>query len=265
MEFPEGFYKAMNWDERTRLLIGDASAATLSAAHVLVVGLGGVGAYAAEMLCRAGVGALTIVDGDVIEKSNLNRQLVALTSTIGQPKTEVMAARLLAINPELRLTLVNEYLRDERTTEVLQSAPFDYVVDCIDTLSPKTFLIYHAVQLGYRVISSMGSGGKMDPSQVAVGDISKTRDCKLARMVRKRLHRLGIFKGVKAVWSPEEVPAEAIRLEEGVNKNSTVGTISYMPPIFGCFIASEVIRDLMGQPPPSSGNEPNPRGDSPLP
>lgn len=238
----------MNWDERTRLLLGDERRARLASAHVLVVGLGGVGAYATEMLCRAGVGALTIVDGDVIEESNLNRQLPALKSTIGQPKTEVMAARLLAINPELKLTSVQEYLRDERTIEVLQSAPFDYVVDCIDTLSPKTFLIYHAVQLGYRVISSMGSGGKMDPSQVAVADISKTRDCKLARMVRKRLHRLGIFKGVKAVWSPEEVPDEAIRLETGVNKISTVGTISYMPPIFGCYMASEVIRDLVGRP-----------------
>lgn len=235
----------MNWNERTRLLIGDGNAVKLASAHVLVVGLGGVGAYAAEMLCRAGVGALTIVDGDVIEESNLNRQLPALASTIGQPKTEVMAARLFGINPELRLTPVNEYLRDERTVEVLQSAPFDYVVDCIDTLSPKTFLIYHAVHLGYHVISSMGSGGKMDPSRVAVADISKTRDCKLARMVRKRLHRLGIFKGVKAVYSPEEVPDSAIRLEQGVNKNSTVGTISYMPPVFGCFIASEVIRDLI--------------------
>lgn len=236
----------MNWDERTRLLLGDERRARLASAHVLVVGLGGVGAYATEMLCRAGVGALTIVDGDVIEESNLNRQLPALKSTIGQPKTEVMAARLLAINPELKLTSVQEYLRDERTIEVLQSAPFDYVVDCIDTLSPKTFLIYHAVQLGYRVISSMGSGGKLDPSQVAVADISKTRDCKLARMVRKRLHRLGIFKGVKAVWSPEEVPDEAIRPEAGLNKNSTVGTISYMPPVFGCYMASEVIRDLIG-------------------
>lgn len=246
MELQGSFYQAMSWDERTRLLLGDERRARLASAHVLVVGLGGVGAYATEMLCRAGVGALTIVDGDVIEESNLNRQLPALKSTIGQPKTEVMAARLLAINPELKLTSVQEYLRDERTIEVLQSAPFDYVVDCIDTLSPKTFLIYHAVKLGYRVISSMGSGGKMDPSLVAVSDISKSRDCKLARMVRKRLHRLGIFKGVKAVWSPEEVPDEAIRLEAGVNKISTVGTISYMPPVFGCYMASEVIRDLIG-------------------
>ncbi|HOF56656.1 MAG TPA: tRNA threonylcarbamoyladenosine dehydratase [Prolixibacteraceae bacterium] len=236
----------MNREERTRLLLGDERIARLATSHVLVVGLGGVGAYAAEMLCRAGVGELTIVDGDIIEESNLNRQLPALLSTIGKPKTEVMASRLLDINPKLKLSALQEYLRDERTSEVLGSAPFDYVVDCIDTLSPKIFLIYHAVKLGYRVISSMGSGGKMDPSLVAVADISKTHDCKLARMVRKRLRRLGISSGVKAVYSPEEVPESAIRPEEGVNKNSTVGTISYMPPLFGCFLAGEVIRDLTG-------------------
>ncbi len=236
----------MSRDERTRLLIGEERMARLASAHVLVVGLGGVGAYAAEMLCRAGVGALTIVDGDIVEESNLNRQLPALTSTLGKAKTEVMGLRLLDINPGLRLTTLQEYLRDERTTDVLKSAPFDYVVDCIDTLSPKTFLIYHAVKLGYRVITSMGSGGKRDPSRVAVADISDTRDCSLARMVRKRLHRLGIRTGVKAVWSPEEVPPSAIRPEAGLNKNSTVGTISYMPPVFGCFLAGEVIRDLIG-------------------
>lgn len=235
----------MSWDERTRLLLGDEQMARLAMAHVLVVGLGGVGAYTAEMLCRAGIGALTLVDGDVIEESNLNRQLPALTSTVGQPKTEVMARRLLGINPELKLITLQEYLRDERTIEVLESAPYDYVVDCIDTLSPKTFLIYHAVKRGYRVISSMGSGGKMDPSQVTVADLSKTCNCKLARMVRKRLHRLGIYKGVKAVYSPEEAPASAIRLETGLNKTSTVGTISYIPPVFGCFLAGEVIRDLI--------------------
>lgn len=235
----------MSWDERTRLLLGDEQMARLAMVHVLVVGLGGVGAYTAEMLCRAGVGALTLVDGDVIEESNLNRQLPALTSTVGQPKTEVMARRLLGINPELKLITLQEYLRDERTIEVLESAPYDYVVDCIDTLSPKTFLIYHAVKRGYRVISSMGSGGKMDPSQVTVADLTKTCNCKLARMVRKRLHRLGIYTGVKAVYSPEEVPASAIRLETGPNKTSTVGTISYIPPVFGCFLASEVIRDLI--------------------
>lgn len=234
----------MSWYERTELLLGPERYSRLKAANVLVVGLGGVGAYAAEMICRAGVGRMTIVDGDVVEESNRNRQLPALISNCGKPKAEVLAERFRDINPELQLTVLNEYLRDERTVELLGSQSFDYVVDAIDTLSPKVFLIYHALQKGYRVVSSMGAGGKTDPAQVAVADISKSHDCKLARMVRKRLHRLGVRNGVKVVFSPEEVPAEAIRLEQSTNKLSTVGTISYLPPVFGCFIASVVLRDL---------------------
>jgi tRNA A37 threonylcarbamoyladenosine dehydratase len=245
VEFQAGIYQTMNWDERTRLLLGENNTDKLKKANVLVVGLGGVGAYAIEMLCRAGVGHLTIVDGDVVEESNRNRQLPALVSTLKIPKTEVITARLLDINPEVQLTIYQEYLRDERTIEVLESQPYDFVVDCIDTLSPKTFLIYHAVLKGYKVVSSMGSGGKIDPEQVRIADISKSHDCKLARMVRKRLHRLGIRDGVTVVYSPEEVPDSAIRLEQGMNKISTVGTISYMPPVFGCFIASVVIRELI--------------------
>ncbi len=235
----------MSWDERTLLLLGESNAGKLRNAKVLVVGLGGVGAYAAEMLCRAGIGNMTIIDGDVIEESNRNRQLPALVSTWKKPKVQVVAQRLLDINPDLILTVLEEYLRDERTVEVLDNQQYDYVVDCIDTLSPKTFLIYHAVQKGFKVVSSMGSGGKMDPEQVSIADISKSHDCKLARMVRKRLHRLGIRDGVTVVYSPEEVPETAIRLEQGVNKNSTVGTISYMPPVFGCYMASVVIRGLL--------------------
>jgi tRNA A37 threonylcarbamoyladenosine dehydratase len=207
--------------------------------------MGGVGEYATEMLCRAGVGNLTLVDGDAVEESNRNRQLPALISTHKKPKTEVIASRLLDINPKLKLTCYQEFLRDERTIEVLESQRFDYVVDCIDTLSPKTFLIYHACQKGYKVVSSMGSGGKMNPEDVTIADISESHDCKLARMVRKRLHRLGIRMGVTVVYSPEEVPEHAVRLEQGVNKISTVGTISYMPPVFGCYLASVVIRDLL--------------------
>ena len=248
----------MIWDERTRLLLGESKAGRLSGSNVLVVGLGGVGAYSAELLCRAGIGKMTIVDGDVVEETNRNRQLPALHSNEGKPKTEVMASRLLDINPELQLTVIQEYLRDERTIELLESQHFDYVADCIDTLSPKTFLIYHAVKKGYRVVSSMGSGGKLDPSLVRIADISESHDCKLARMVRKRLHRLGITNGVTAVFSPEDVQASAIRLEEGLNKISTVGTISYMPTVFGCFMASVIIRDLIADPgekiPPQSCN-----------
>jgi tRNA A37 threonylcarbamoyladenosine dehydratase len=244
VELPAGIHPGMSWDERTRLLLGESNAVRLRNASILVVGLGGVGAYAAEMLCRAGIGHMTIIDGDVIEESNRNRQLPALISTQNLPKAQVMAQRLLDINPELQLTVLEEYLRDDRTIEVLDSQSYDFVVDCIDTLSPKTFLIYHAVQKGYKVVSSMGSGGKLDPEQVRIADISKSHDCKLARMVRKRLHRLGIQKGVTVVYSPEEVPETAIRLEQGLNKLSTVGTISYMPAVFGCYMASVVIRGL---------------------
>ena len=234
----------MKWIERTDLLLGTERLEKLRNASVLVVGLGGVGAYAAEMLCRAGVGNLTIVDGDVVEESNRNRQLPALLSTQGKPKTEVLEQRFMDINPEVRLVVINDFLRDEKTIELLDSNHFDYVVDCIDTLSPKVFLIYHAFTRGLKVVTSMGAGGKMDPTLVRIADISKSHDCKLARVVRKRLHRLGICKGITAVFSPEEVPEDAIRLEQSQNKNSTVGTISYMPAVFGCFVASVVIRDL---------------------
>jgi tRNA threonylcarbamoyladenosine dehydratase len=234
----------MSWDERTNLLLGSEKLQKLRQASVLVVGLGGVGAYAAEMLCRAGVGHLTIVDGDTVELSNLNRQLPALVSTCGKAKSAVLKQRFLDINPDLELIAVNEFLRDEGTTNLLDSRHFDYVVDCIDTLSPKVFLIFHAMQRGYKIVSSMGAGGKLDPCRVRVADISRSHDCKLARAVRKRLHRMGIRKGITTVFSPEEVPGEAVRLEEAMNKNSTVGTISYMPAVFGCFVASVVIRDL---------------------
>lgn len=254
MELQAGICATMSWKERTELLLGAEGGARLAEANVIVVGLGGVGAYAAEMLCRAGVGRMTIVDGDVVEESNRNRQLPALMSTTGEPKVEVLARRFRDINPQICLTVINEFLRDERTPQLLESQSFDYVLDCIDTLSPKVFLIAHAVQRGLKVVSSMGAGGKVDPSRVKVADLSKSHDCKLARMVRKRLHRLGIRKGVKVVFSPEEVPEEAIRLESSQNKNSTVGTISYMPAVFGCFMASVVIRGLTESAPVSGEN-----------
>ena len=244
MEFQAGICETIDWQERTGLLLGPDRQEKLRNSNILVVGLGGVGAYAAEMMVRAGIGKITIVDGDTVEPTNRNRQLPAMVSTTGLAKTDILSKRFLDINPDLELTTLNEFLRDERTAELLDSQNFDYVVDCIDTLSPKVFLIYHARQRGLRVVTSMGAGGKMDPLKIRIADISKSHDCNLARMVRKRLHRLGIRKGVKAVFSPEEVPEEAIRLEQGRNKNSTVGTISYMPAVFGCCIASVVIRDL---------------------
>jgi tRNA A37 threonylcarbamoyladenosine dehydratase len=234
----------MYWLERTELLLGEENLAKLTVANVLVVGLGGVGAYAAEQLCRAGIGKMTIVDGDVVEETNRNRQLPALLSTTGKAKTEILAERFCDINPSISLTVINDFMEDEKITELLIGQKYDYVVDAIDTLSPKVLLIFGALQQGLPIISSMGAGGKMDPSKIAVSDISKSHNCKLARMLRKRLSRMGVKKGIKVVFSSELIDENAVRVEEGKNKKSTVGTISYMPPIFGCFMASEVIRDL---------------------
>lgn len=233
------------WMTRTSLLVGEEGIKNLQNANVLVIGLGGVGAYAAEQLCRAGIGKMTIVDGDVVEETNRNRQLPALSSNTGKAKAEVLAERFLDINPKLKLKVINEYLKDERILEVIHSDEFNYVVDAIDTLSPKTFLIFHCLQKGIPVVSSMGAGGKFDPSKVSVADISKTFNCRLAKMLRKRLHRMGINKGVKVVFSSELIDKSKVIIDEGQNKKSTVGTISYMPPVFGCFIASAVIRDLL--------------------
>ena len=237
-----------NWQIRTELLIGAEGVARLARAHVLLVGVGGVGAYAAEQLCRAGIGELTIVDADTVSASNINRQLPALHSTVGQSKVKVMGQRLLDINPELQLHTVEEFIRDDRTAELLDAAPYDCVLDAIDTLSPKVYLIYQALQRQMPVVSVMGAGGKMDPGQVQVADIAKSHHCHLAKAVRKRLYRLGIKHGVEVVYSAENVPEEAIVIDqdESINKLSTVGTISYMPAVFGCFAASAVIRRLLG-------------------
>lgn len=237
----------MNWLERTELLMGEEKLGKLKNANVLVVGLGGVGAYAAEQLCRAGIGKMTIVDGDVVEPSNRNRQLPALISTIGKPKAEILARRFLDINAEMELSIINDYIENEKIIELLKSQSFDYVVDAIDTLSPKVFLIFHSIQLKLKVVSSLGAGGKMNPANIMVSDISGSYNCKLGRMLRKRLSKLGVKKGVKVVFSTEQIRESAVRLEEGHNKKSTVGTISYMPALFGCYMASVVLLDLLGE------------------
>lgn len=228
------------------MLLGDEKLATLKNSHVLVVGLGGVGAYAAEMICRSGIGSMTIVDGDTVHTSNRNRQLPALQSTEGRAKAEVMGQRLLDINSGLRLTIINEYIKDERMIEIIDKG-YDYVVDAIDTLSPKVFLIYHTVNRKMPLVSSMGAGGKFDPLSVKISDISDTTNCSLARILRKKLHKLGVRNGFTAVWSPEEIDKEKVVPTNGEqNKASVVGTISYMPAIFGIACASVVIRDLAG-------------------
>ena len=235
-----------DWLSRTELLLGADGLKKVQASNVLVVGLGGVGAFAAEMICRAGVGKMTIVDGDSVQASNRNRQLLALISTERSSKALIMAERLKDINPALDLTVISEYIRDERMTEILDSG-FSYAVDAIDTISPKVFLIYHAVMKKIPIVSSMGSGGKFDPLQISVNDISETTGCTLARNLRKRLHRLGIREGVTAVWSPELIDKNKVIPAVGErNKASIVGTISYMPAAFGIACASVVIRDLAG-------------------
>ncbi len=236
------------WLSRTEMLIGEEGLNRLKNSNVLVVGLGGVGSYAAEMLCRAGVGNMTIADGDTVHPSNRNRQLHALKSTEGSGKAGLMGERLLDINPALNLTVIQEFLRDERMNEILGTG-FHYVVDAIDTLSPKVFLIYRSVLKKYPVVSSMGAGGKFDPVKISICDISRTTDCPLARLLRKRLHGLGIKEGVTAVYSPEVIDKSKVVPYKGEqNKASVVGTISYMPAAFGIACASVVIRDLAGIP-----------------
>lgn len=226
-------------------MLGEDRMNYLSGCHVLVVGLGGVGAYAAEQLCRAGIGKMTIVDADTVNESNLNRQLPALRSTIGRPKAEVVAQRLLDINPELELTVHNEFIRDERTEAILDEANYQFVVDAIDSLSPKVFLLYHALRRQIPVVSSMGAGAKTDPSQVRIADISKTQNCALAKAVRKRLHTLGVNKGIAAVFSTEMAnPDAVIEVDDEQCKRTTTGTISYMPALFGCFLSAHVLRNI---------------------
>ncbi|HPB14104.1 MAG TPA: tRNA threonylcarbamoyladenosine dehydratase, partial [Bacteroidales bacterium] len=237
-----------NWLSRTEMLTGPEAVQKLLSSDILVAGLGGVGSWAAEMICRAGVGKMTIVDGDSVHVTNRNRQLPALVSTEGKPKTLVMADRLRDINPEIELTVINEYIRDERMIEVLGRG-YSYVVDAIDTLSPKLFLLYHSVTMNIPVVSSMGSGGKFDPVSISISDISETNSCALARMLRKRLHRLGVREGITAVYSPEPVDKSRVELVAGErNKASVVGTMPYMPAAFGIACASVVIRDLAGIP-----------------
>ncbi len=235
-----------DWQVRTKLLTGQEFLERIASAHVLVAGLGGVGGYAAEMLCRAGIGEMTIVDNDFVHPSNRNRQLVALSSTEGLYKTDLFESRLKDINPAIRLHKITEFIEGDRIDVLLQNR-YDYVVDAIDTISPKVNLISKTLAAGYPLVSSMGSGGKFDPALVKVSDISGTYNCRLAHMIRKMLHRNGIHSGFTVVFSSETVSRNAVKLVDGEqNKRSVVGTISYMPPVFGMFIASVVIRDLMG-------------------
>lgn len=234
-----------DWKQRTRLLLGEEKSERLRQAHVLVVGVGGVGAYTAEMLCRAGVGRLTLVDADTVQPTNINRQLPALHSTLGQPKVEVLAARFRDINPEVELTVLPVFLKDENIPQLLDAARYDFVVDAIDTLAPKCHLIAEALRRRIKIVSSMGAGAKSDITQIRFADIWDTYHCGLSKAVRKRLQKMGIRHKLPVVFSTEQADPKAVLLtDDEQNKKSTCGTVSYMPAVFGCYLAEYVIRRL---------------------
>ena len=233
------------WKERTQLLVGAEGLARLFESSVAVIGLGGVGAYAAEMLCRAGVGHLILLDSDVVSESNKNRQLIALDSTIGKPKSAVLAERLKDINPDVRLTLINCYLEEGSIQQLLGEHKVDFLVDAIDTLAPKIALIRYCVESGIPHVSSMGAGAKFDATAVRLADLSKSYNCPLAYILRKKLRKVGISKGFKVVFSEELPRREAIVAVEERNKKSNVGTISYLPAVFGCVCAQAAVEHLL--------------------
>ena len=233
------------WKERTELLVGAEGLARLFESSVAVIGLGGVGAYAAEMLCRAGVGHLILLDSDVVSESNKNRQLIALDSTIGKPKSAVLAERLKDINPDVRLTLINCYLEEGSIQQLLGEHKVDFLVDAIDTLAPKIALIRYCVESGIPHVSSMGAGAKFDATAVRLADLSKSYNCPLAYILRKKLRKVGISKGFKVVFSEELPRREAIVVVEERNKKSNVGTISYLPAVFGCVCAQAAVEHLL--------------------
>lgn len=238
-----------SWLSRTKLLIGEEALQQLAQAHVMVVGLGGVGSYAAEFIARSGVGRMTIIDGDVVDPTNRNRQLPALATNHGESKAMIMADRLKAINPELELNVIREFINPAMVEQQLLQRP-SYIIDAIDSITPKITFIKLAYESGLRVVSSMGAGAKLDPTRLQVVDISATYNCPFAQQVRKQLKRhYGIRKGIKVVFSPEDPIKESLMLTDGKNyKKSAYGTISYLPAVFGAVAASVVIRDLMHPP-----------------
>ena len=230
---------------RTVLLLGEEKFKKLQKAHVLIVGLGGVGGYAAEQIARAGVGKLTLIDADTVNESNINRQIIALHSTIGKNKITVLKERLIDINPEIKIHSEKLFISYENIEEIIKKIKPEYVIDAVDTLMPKVNLIKTCLEQKIPLVSSMGAGGRLNPENLHIADISKTYNCGLARMLRKRLHKFNIRTGFKAVFSSEKVNRDVIIEEKSQNKITNVGTVSYMPAIFGMFCASVVIQDLI--------------------
>lgn len=233
------------WTERAELLFKKEGLEKLKKSHVLIVGLGGVGSFAAEFIARAGVGSMTIVDGDTVDITNINRQLPALHSTVGKTKVDIVGDRLQDINPELKLIRIQEFLSPERAYEIVTDE-YDYVMDCIDSVTPKLNLIISARRKKIKIISSMGAGGKFDASKVKVTDIRKTEYCPLAKTIRKRLKKERISKGVKVVFTTEPADETSLKLTDGANyKKSFYGTNSWMPALFGLHAAETVVKYLL--------------------
>ena len=233
------------WMSRTALLLGAERMERLRQSHVLVVGTGGVGAYAAEMLVRAGVGRMTLLDADRVQPSNINRQLCALHSTVGEEKVRVLERRFKDINPDLRLVVRPGYLEEQDVEALLDGEHYDFIVDAIDTIAPKCALIMGAMRRRLRIVSSMGAGAKTDITQVRFADLWETYHCGLSKAVRSRLKREGMRRPLPVVFCTQQAELSAVvRVDGERNKKTTTGTVSYMPAVFGCYLAQYVIERL---------------------
>lgn len=232
------------WQERTQLLIKEEGIQRLSNASVLIAGVGGVGGYAVEMLVRAGIGHITIIDNDDVHDSNINRQIIATQGNIGKSKVDLFEKRLTSINPELDITCHKTFIDEENIPTFFEGQKYDFVIDAIDTIAPKMALIRYCLDNKISIISSMGAGGRIDPSKIQISDINKTHHCALAKTVRTQLSKTHKGKKLKVVFSEEEIDKKSILLINEKNKKSTLGTISYIPAVFGCYIASYVIQKI---------------------
>lgn len=233
---------------RTALLLGDDAINKLKTKHVAVFGLGGVGGYVTEALARAGVGKITVTDNDVVSESNINRQIIALTSTVGKKKIELWKERIKDINPEAEVETLDMFVGRENADEIDFSA-FDLVVDAVDTVTAKLVIIEKAKKAGCKVISAMGTGNKTRPELFEISDVSKTSVCPLARVMRKELKARGIT-GVKVLYSTEDAvkPDENADVRaENVKRRALVGSLPYVPSVAGLLIAAEAVRELLGE------------------
>lgn len=234
-----------DWKQRTRLLLGEEKLARLEQANIFIAGIGGVGAYAAEMLCRAGVGRMTLVDADIVQPSNINRQLIAFHSSVGKKKVDLAETRFKDINPDIRLKSLPIYLDADNIPELLDGEHYDFIVDAIDTVAPKCCLIINAWKRNIKIVSSMGAGAKSDLTKICFADIWGTYHCGLSKAVRSNLQKCGMKRSLPVVFSTEQADRNAVlRVENEQNKKSTTGTIGYMPAVFGCYLAEYVIKRL---------------------